>query len=157
MFLLTFQQKVCVEGSPYFNFVNKMMQPKFEFLVNDIQDEKMYLGLPKNEFHLLYQSWAIMYISNIQFHISILLPSIYISLKKNGYYMHEGPLGYWDEKVCNISNPSSTCYKKGLLNPKPVGILHKSLGGVLNAGTTIESRFKKLSKIVSVYVYIYYT
>ena len=92
-----------------------------------------------------------------QFHISILLPSIYISLKKNGYYMHEGPLGYWDEKVCNISNPSSTCYKKGLLNPKPVGILHKSLGGVLNAGTTIESRFKKLSKIVSVYVYIYYT
>jgi hypothetical protein len=86
------KQAVCIEASSYAQFVNLMMQPNMEFLLGDLQDAKVYKNLPVRAFDLVYESWALMYVSGYDFHKQI-LAAIYKTLLPNGYYMQEGPLG----------------------------------------------------------------
>jgi hypothetical protein len=86
------KRAVCIEASSYAQFVNLMMQPNMEFLFGDLQDAKVYKNLPVRAFDLVYESWALMYVSGYDFHKQI-LAAIYKTLLPNGYYMQEGPLG----------------------------------------------------------------
>ena len=104
---------ICIEASTYSQFVNTMTLPTtFELLVGDLNNKKVYNNIPAKSFDLIYQSWALMYVSGLKFHIETLLPALYKKLIKGGYYAFEGPVGKTN--------------KKGMMAATPIGSVKKS-------------------------------
>jgi hypothetical protein len=103
---------ICIEASTYSQFVNTMTLPTtFELLVGDLNNKKVYNNIPAKSFDLIYQSWALMYVSGLKFHIETLLPALYKGLMKGGYYAFEGPVGKTNEKGMMAATPISSVKK----------------------------------------------
>lgn len=103
---------ICIEASTYSQFVNTMTLPTtFELLVGDLNNKKVYNNIPAKSFDLIYQSWALMYVSGLKFHIETLLPALYKGLMKGGYYAFEGPVGKTNEKGMMAATPIGSVKK----------------------------------------------